>query len=154
MNDPYFKPTQTLRRIAAAVCAKKAENTVKRKAQGEFHDDEEDISKMDGSELVALWQERNKTYHFEGDTRNLKQLIGAIGYHDFEHFLSDNPGAQEAIIGFIEEWIDRSPEWKEGIVQDIPEADESEAAPQEEPMKEEPNSPFEGLDKTQLPIEE
>lgn len=129
MNEPYFKPTNTMKRIAAAVCTKRSEKTCRK---GQFHSDEEAISKMDGSDLIALWQDRNNVPRFEGGTRGLEQLIGAIGYSDFEDFLGDNPGAQEVIVSFIEEWVDHNPEWKEGIVSHIPESDELDKSEEDE----------------------
>jgi hypothetical protein len=72
-------------------------------------------------DILQEFLEQNKIYRFEGDAgvRNLERVVEALGYpgHDFrygtpvESFLSDNPGAIDAIIEWIAsmdtpEWID------------------------------------------------
>jgi hypothetical protein len=77
-----------------------------------------------GFDVMEQWKDTNKIYHFEMSTKNLEKVIQAIGYGDIEEFLSDNPGAQEAIVDWITEWTDRIPEWKESLLSDIPEENE------------------------------
>lgn len=43
--------------------------------------------------------------------RNLEQLTRNLGYMSLEDFLEDNPGAVQAILEFVGEWVDRSTEW-------------------------------------------
>lgn len=93
---------------------------------------------LDGSDLVDLWMQQNKPHHLEGDSglEKLEKLCEVLGYRNtgfrfgtpIEHFLSDNPGACEALVEFMAEWADRNPEWKErleGAVEVEPEACES-----------------------------
>lgn len=80
------------------------------------------MAHRDGTRLVEAWQDENKVYHFEGSTRNLEKLVRAIGYDDLDYFLSDNPGAQEAIVDFICEWTNRNTEWRENLEAELPPA--------------------------------
>jgi hypothetical protein len=67
----------------------------------------------DLSEAIERFQETNKSYRTEGEqgVKNLEKLLSALGYHEhnflhgtlIEVFLTDNPGAIEALI----EWIGR-----------------------------------------------
>lgn len=67
--------------------------------------------KVQFSELLEKYMELYEMYFFEGDPglSNLNRLANDLGYagHQFkygsplEHFLSDNPGAQQAIV----EWL-------------------------------------------------
>jgi len=90
---------------------------------------------MPGESLSELMQEflnLKKFHHFEGDSgmENLNETVKAMGYkgHGFrygsplESFLSDNPGAQQAILDWIcDQDLD---EWKEAIESELPEKDE------------------------------
>lgn len=77
---------------------------------------------MGGDELVECWKDKNKAWCFEGDAGldKLTKLIEALGYegHGFKYgspieaFLSDNPGAQDAIVDFIGEWVGRNDDWR------------------------------------------
>ena len=50
------------------------------------------------------------------DSRKLEEIIEILGYRQgFAEFLGDNPGAVEAVVGFISEWVPRNSEWKEAI---------------------------------------
>jgi hypothetical protein len=80
-------------------------------------------------DLIEEYKAVNHLYRFEGDTgvANLNKICKAIGYkgHQFkygspvESFLSDNPGAIEAIL----EWMcDQDiEEWRNEITTDLPE---------------------------------
>ena len=80
---------------------------------------------MDFDDLVREWQDTHRVYSFEGDSGivSLNSLCAAIGYegHQFrfgsplEHFLSDNPGACDAMVEWMMEWGNTSPEWKEKL---------------------------------------
>jgi hypothetical protein len=89
--------------------------------------------------LVERWMDQNKVYRFEGDVGvdNLNQLCKALGYDasgfkygsSLEQFLSDNPGACEAIVDFISENQKIYPEFPANLEdesEDIAEADEDE----------------------------
>jgi hypothetical protein len=61
-------------------------------------------------------------YHFEGDrgVRYLETIAGVLGYthgimghSELLTFLSDNPGAQEALVNWIGEQI--VPEWNDSL---------------------------------------
>jgi hypothetical protein len=62
----------------------------------------------DLSEAIERFQETNKSYRTEGEqgVKNLEKLLSALGYHEhnflhgtlIEVFLTDNPGAIEALI--------------------------------------------------------
>lgn len=83
--------------------------------------------KMDGSDLLNRWQDLTKTWHFEGEPSNLEKLVTALGYkrsgfrfgEPIEQFLTDNPGAQEAIVSWIEEQLDRGQEFAESLEAEI-----------------------------------
>lgn len=72
-----------------------------------------------------------KKLRFEGDTgvANLNEVAATLGYREagfrygssLERFLSDNPGAQEALLV----WIGKQniPEWQESIQNELPEDD-------------------------------
>lgn len=60
----------------------------------------------------------------EGGVRNLEQLVETLGYgkgfmrnRAIEDFLTDNPGAVEAVLQFIGEWVERNDEWAEALQQ-------------------------------------
>ena len=81
-----------------------------------------------GDDTLQRFLDANKIYHFEGDggLKNLTLICETLGYREsgfrwgtpIEQFLSDNPGAQEKIIEFIGEWVDRNDEWKEALTTD------------------------------------
>ena len=79
---------------------------------------------ISGHEAIQKWQEHNNVYHFEMNTRNLEKLVATLGYESVEDFLSDNPGAQQAVVEFISDWADRIPEWKESLLNDISDDDD------------------------------
>ena len=77
---------------------------------------------LSGDELIQKWQDREKAWHFESNTKNLTKLVNVIGYRDqgygsaVEEFLNDNPGAQLAIVEWIAEWVDRNKDWKQALI--------------------------------------
>lgn len=78
-------------------------------------------------ETLERFLREKKIHRFEGDSglKNLETLFSALGYteHGFrfgnliEVFLSDNPGACDAIV----EWIrdQNNPEWHECLTKEI-----------------------------------
>jgi hypothetical protein len=82
-------------------------------------------------DLMEEYKETNKLYNFEGERGlgNLNKILKAIGYkgHQFlygspiESFLSDNPGAIDAML----EWIAEQDieEWRDEITTHLPEED-------------------------------
>ena len=74
--------------------------------KGNYLDPEEDD---DADELLQNYIDVEHL-RFEGESgvRDLEQLVGVIGYPSLEEFLADNPGACEAIISFIEEWVPKT----------------------------------------------
>lgn len=100
----------------------------------ESHNDDEDCSCRHDDcdcDLVEIWIEQNKAWHFEGDhgLKKLERLVETLGYHQtgfrfgnpIEVFLSDNPGACDAIVEFIREWVDRNSNWKERLRESVEE---------------------------------
>jgi hypothetical protein len=75
--------------------------------------------RWDGHELLDLWQTQNKVWHFEGDTGidGLNKLAEALNYRETNfrygepvlRFLSDNPGACEALLEWIADNADEGP---------------------------------------------
>lgn len=86
------------------------------------------------AETLDQYTEQNRMYHFEGDSglAKLEKIAEAIGYekHGFlygsplEVFLSDNPGAQQALL----EWIsdNGTPEWQESLEAELEPEDDDE----------------------------
>ncbi len=74
----------------------------------------ESIDEMDGYELMELYMDR-QAVHFD-DEYELTNLIEALGYRQgLREFFGDNPGAIEAIFNWISENIDKVPDWKENL---------------------------------------
>ena len=94
------------------------------------------MSEKDFSELLEEYQDQKGMHHFEGDSglEKMNTLCEAIGYTGHDHkfgtpletFLSDNPGACEAILEFISEWGDKLPEWREELISNMNESVEDE----------------------------
>lgn len=65
------------------------------------------------------------TMRFEGErgVENLEKVCTTLGYPEtgyrygspIESFLADNPGCIEAMLEWISEWIEKSPEWQAAI---------------------------------------
>ena len=74
-------------------------------------------SGRDLHELIDKWVDANKAYSWEGSRgiRNLVKLVSTLdsNYRDLDDFFTDNPGAIEAVL----EWIQTRnvPEWKESL---------------------------------------
>lgn len=83
------------------------------------------MSEQSGFDLLYKWQDIAKVHHFEGSTRNLEKLVNVLGYRDqgfgdaVHEFLCDNPGAQQAIVEWIGEWIDRNSDWREAMEDEV-----------------------------------
>jgi len=85
--------------------------------------DEDEDEELTGGEIFSKFIDDRHLYGTEGETgvRNLNTIAEALGYEEsgfkygtsLEQFLADNSGCVEAIHRWIEEWIDRVPEWKE-----------------------------------------
>lgn len=74
----------------------------------------ESIDEMDGYELFELYMDR-KAVRFD-DEYELTNLVETLGYRQgLREFFGDNPGAIEAIFNWISENIDRVPDWKENL---------------------------------------
>ena len=78
---------------------------------------------MDKYEIVELY-ESNFMRSTEGETgvRNLENVCEHLGYGQgwmrnraIEEFLTDNPGAVEALFQFISEWALRNSDWQAGM---------------------------------------
>lgn len=87
-------------------------------------EENETLEEKDGTELLGEWQDAHKMYRFEGDSgvRHLRELCEALdpeNYRDMDDFLADNPGACDAIVEFICEWLDRNKSWKDNLIRDI-----------------------------------
>lgn len=69
----------------------------------------------DLDELIDAWMERNNAWRTEGPkgVQNFEKLIRALGYHNIDSFLEDNPGAIEAMFEWVKE--QKVQEWKEAL---------------------------------------
>ena len=93
----------------------------------------EQCDDKDMQELVENWCDKHGAHHFEGDAglQRFNNLCAAIGYagHQFkfgsplEHFLSDNPGAIEAVLEWIVERGENC-EWKTALESELEPSDE------------------------------
>ncbi len=101
-------------------------------------DTDETIEEKTLDEIVDEYTSFKKMWHFEGDTgmKHLNTLTRDMGYkgHGFEYgssleaFLSDNPGAQEAIVNWVRE--QNINDWKEELESCLP-AEEDDAEDRE-----------------------
>jgi hypothetical protein len=74
----------------------------------------ESIDQMDGYELMETWMEKNAVRY--DDEQDLTNLIEVLGYRQgLREFFGDNPGAIEALFNWVSETIDRVPDWKENL---------------------------------------
>lgn len=97
-------------------------------------DTDETIEEKTLDEVVEEYTTFKKMWHFEGDTgmKHLNTLTKDMGYkgHGFaygsslEAFLSDNPGAQEAIVNWIRD--QNIADWKEELESCLPEEEDDE----------------------------
>ena len=76
-------------------------------AAGPHHDEPEAIQEARGGsdmrDLLDKWYDAEGAYSWEGQrgVSNFEKLIKVLGYRDMDSFLSDNPGALEALLEFI-----------------------------------------------------
>jgi hypothetical protein len=95
----------------------------------------ENYEELEMSELRERWEDSHTLGRYEGTVgvTNLEKFLATIGYsqgnyvgynNELINFLSDNPGAIEAILNFIDE--SNVPEWKESIIEELPEPEEIE----------------------------
>lgn len=67
-----------------------------------------------GYELLELWMEKNAVRY--DDEQDLTNLVEVLGYRQgLREFFGDNPGAIEAVFNWIENEIDRIPDWKDNL---------------------------------------
>mgnify|MGYP000288235715 CR=1 FL=1 len=75
---------------------------------------------MQADEIFGTYLDENfRSYEGERGVRNLEQLCETLGYGQgymrnraVEEFLSDNPGAVQAVVDFIGEWTARNTAWQ------------------------------------------
>lgn len=81
-------------------------------------------------ELLDKYIERKKMYSLEGTrgVEKFEELCETLGYdrngayigvNPILNFLADNSGAMEALMEWVGEWVERSPEWQEAIREEI-----------------------------------
>lgn len=81
--------------------------------------DELECDKKDFGELLDDFID-GKCFEGESGVENFEKVCEAIGYKEtgfrygspIESLLCDNPGCIEAMIGWISEWGNKSPEWR------------------------------------------
>ena len=100
------------------------------------------MEEPDMEQLVANFIQKpsRRNHHLEGDggCEILEELFETLGYRNtgfrfgspIEHFLSDNPGAQEALVNWIIEL--ELPEWRDALVDALDEEEEDEEEDEEE----------------------
>lgn len=107
---------------------------------------EEELNDMSWSEVLEEYQDQNLMHSFEGDSgmAKLNNFCHDIGYvgHQFkygsplEHFLSDNPGACEAMMEWVRNQGTDHPddEWRNNLADmlELSEDDEDEEENDEE----------------------
>jgi hypothetical protein len=62
----------------------------------------------------------NKLWNMEGSSgvRNFERVIRDVGgYSSLQAFLEDNPGALNAMMDFIDKWVERNEEWRENLAE-------------------------------------
>jgi hypothetical protein len=74
---------------------------------------------MDADELLGAFVEQEKFYNFEG-SRGIERLLKIVQtldphYRNLEDFFSDNPGAIEAIVDWIEEQVPKAESWEQNL---------------------------------------
>jgi hypothetical protein len=87
-----------------------------------------------GYELLELWMEKNAVRY--DDEQDLTNLVEILGYRQgLREFFGDNPGAIEAVFNWIEDAVDRIPDWKDNL------RDEVEGMMEDEEEPETPEAP-------------
>ena len=95
------------------------------------------MNELTGTELFDELIDHKHLYHFESSTRNLEEVVKAIGYRRdmcgsaLDNFLNDNPGAQEAIVDWIRDNMDGNEEWTENVRSELPEHEDDEEEEEE-----------------------
>jgi len=88
---------------------------------------------LDSDDLMRRWRDQNRMHSVEGDSglEKMETLFEAIGYghrlrwgDPVQAFLSDNPGACEAIMEWFEDQLERTPEWQGAIAAELEEDDD------------------------------
>ena len=86
---------------------------------------EADLGDLTGEDLVQQWESINRIHSYENSCKNLEKLVNVLGYNRdcfgsaLDNFLSDNPGAMEAIRNWIGEYVDKAPDWFEAFTDEI-----------------------------------
>lgn len=80
-------------------------------------------------DLVNLWTQKEKAYNFEGDAglQKLENLLGVLNYKEqpfkygdpIQRFLSDNPGAIEALIEWLSKEVPKNEEWSSALSEEL-----------------------------------
>jgi hypothetical protein len=133
-----FQDQQLLEEAYKKVKSKKMSSKKKMMKEG-FED-----QNYSGYELLELWMEKNAVRY--DDEQDLTNLVEVLGYRQgLREFFGDNPGAIEAVFNWVENEIDRIPDWSdnlrdelEGMMEDeeeTSEAPESSEAPQSRQFK-------------------
>ena len=88
------------------------------------------------SEVFERYVDAKRMWNLEGESgvRKLETLVEDLGYGQgfmrnraIEEFLADNPGAMEAVLVFVSEWVDRNTEWEDALEEVVgPEEEEFE----------------------------
>ena len=76
---------------------------------------EDELNQLNQEEIFQEFMEQKRMFHFEGlkGIDNLNTIFHALGYHDVYSFLEDNPGAQEALVNFVQDHIYSYPSLRE-----------------------------------------
>jgi hypothetical protein len=75
------------------------------------------------SEIFEKYCDKNfRSVEGERGVQNLRDLVETLGYgrgymsnRSIEDFLTDNPGAIEAILEFVGDWVPRNSDWEDKI---------------------------------------
>ena len=96
-------------------------------------EEEDEETYFDFQDVIDEWCGQNRATSLEGDRglENLNKLAEAIGYEKspwnfgspLEVFLSDNPGACEAIFNWIVEHGEKTTEWRDLLEGQLKEKD-------------------------------
>ena len=73
---------------------------------------------MDRNDIWDKYLDQHfRTVEGSRGVRNLENLAQNLGYMHLEEFLEDNPGAVEAIVEFVGDWVTRGMayEWTEQL---------------------------------------
>jgi hypothetical protein len=87
---------------------------------------------MEAYELFDKYMDKNfRSFEGERGVRNLEQLVETLGYGEgwmrgraIEDFLTDNPGAVQAVVEFIGEWVERNSDWQDRLTDGVDEEED------------------------------